>query len=412
MVNNPYIYTISEITSKIKLILEGNLHNIRVMGEISNLVIHASGHVYLTLKDNYSQIKMVIFRSKANLLRFNLQDGLMIIAHGEISVYEKRGEYQLIADHIEPAGYGELYLAFEQLKEQLRIEGLFSEAHKKPLPMVPNRIGIITSPTGAAVQDILNIITRRFSNIEILIYPVMVQGETAPSDIANAISQMNRLPDTLLPDVLIVGRGGGSIEDLWAFNDERVARAIFDSDIPIISAVGHECDFTIADFVADLRAPTPSAAAELVVKNKRELVERIEVLSIRLRHAIQKDLDLIAHRLKRLKESSALLRADYTVLQYQQRVDEITLALSLSVSNLTKLTLARLETITGKLNTLNPSAILSRGYSITFKLPEETVINNANQVKKEDRIRIHLHKGEVIAEIRDIGEECTQINQV
>ena len=410
--NNPYIYTISEITSKIKLILEGNLHNIRVMGEISNLVIPASGHVYLTLKDNYSQIKMVIFRSKANLLRFNLQDGLMIIAHGEISVYEKRGEYQLIADHIEPAGYGELYLAFEQLKEQLRIEGLFSEAHKKPLPMVPNRIGIITSPTGAAVQDILNIITRRFSNIEILIYPVMVQGETAPSDIANAISQMNRLPDTLLPDVLIVGRGGGSIEDLWAFNDERVARAIFDSDIPIISAVGHECDFTIADFVADLRAPTPSAAAELVVKNKRELVERIEVLSIRLRHAIQKDLDLIAHRLKRLKESSALLRADYTVLQYQQRVDEITLALSLSVSNLTKLTLARLETITGKLNTLNPSAILSRGYSITFKLPEETVINNANQVKKEDRIRIHLHKGEVIAEIRDIGEECTQINQV
>ncbi|MFH1963367.1 MAG: exodeoxyribonuclease VII large subunit [bacterium] len=410
--NNPYIYTISEITSKIKLILEGNLHNIRVMGEISNLVIPASGHVYLTLKDNYSQIKMVIFRSKANLLRFNLQDGLMIIAHGEISVYEKRGEYQLIADHIEPAGYGELYLAFEQLKEQLRIEGLFSEAHKKPLPMVPNRIGIITSPTGAAVQDILNIITRRFSNIEILIYPVMVQGETAPSDIANAISQMNRLPDTLLPDVLIVGRGGGSIEDLWAFNDERVARAIFDSDIPIISAVGHECDFTIADFVADLRAPTPSAAAELVVKNKRELVERIEVLSIRLRHAIQKDLDLIAHRLKRLKESSALLRADYTVLQYQQRVDEITLALSLSVSNLTKLTLARLETITGKLHTLNPSAILSRGYSITFKLPEETVINNANQVKKEDRIRIHLHKGEVIAEIRDIGEECTQINQV
>ncbi|MFH1859474.1 MAG: exodeoxyribonuclease VII large subunit, partial [bacterium] len=171
--DHSYIYTISEITSKIKLILEGNLHNIRVMGEISNLVIPASGHVYLTLKDNYSQIKMVIFRSKASLLRFNLRDGLTIIAHGEISVYEKRGEYQLIAEHIEPAGYGELYLAFEQLKERLRVEGLFSEAHKKPLPMVPERIGIITSPTGAAIHDILNIITRRFPNIEILLHPVM-----------------------------------------------------------------------------------------------------------------------------------------------------------------------------------------------------------------------------------------------
>ncbi len=397
--DKPYIYTISEITSKIKLILEGNLHNIWVMGEVSNLVIPASGHVYLTLKDNYSQIRMVIFRNKASLLRFDLQDGLTIIAHGELSVYEKRGEYQLIADHLEPAGYGELYLAFEQLKERLRVEGLFDESHKKPLPMLPERIGIITSPTGAAICDMLNIITRRFPNIEILIHPVMVQGETAPADIVNAISQMNRLPNILLPDVLIVGRGGGSIEDLWAFNDERVARAIFDSNIPIISAVGHECDFTIADFVADLRAPTPSAAAELVVKNKRELVERIEMLSIRLRNTIQKNLDFVAYRLKRFQESPALLRADYTVLQYQQRIDELTIALSYALSNLIKLTIARLETLTGKLHTLNPTAILSRGYSIAFKLPEETIISDANQVKNKDRIRIRLHKGEVIAEV-------------
>ncbi len=399
--DKPYIYTISEITSKIKLILEGNLHNIWVMGEVSNLVIPSSGHVYLTLKDNYSQIKIVIFRNKASLLRFKLQDGLTIIAHGEISVYEKRGEYQLIADHLEPAGYGELYLAFEQLKERLRIEGLFDEAYKKPLPMLPERIGIITSPTGAAICDMLNIITRRFPNIEILIHPVMVQGEMAPADIANAISQMNRLPDILLPDVLIVGRGGGSIEDLWAFNDERVARAIFNSNIPIISAVGHECDFTIADFVADLRAPTPSAAAELVVKNKRELVERVEVLSIRLRHTIQKNLDLIDYRLKRLQESPALLRADYAVLQYQQRVDELTITLSRALSNLIKLAIARLETLIGKLHTLSPTAILSRGYSITFKLPEETIISDANQVKKKDRVRIRLHQGEVMAEVSD-----------
>mgnify|MGYP001565441628 FL=1 len=215
---------------------------------------------------------------------------------------------------------------------------------------------------------------------------------------------MNRLPDILLPDVLIVGRGGGSIEDLWAFNDERVARAIFDSNIPIISAVGHECDFTIADFVADLRAPTPSAAAELVVKNKRELVERIEMLSIRLRNTIQKNLDLIAYRLKRLQESPALLQADYTVLQYQQRVDELTIALSYALSNLIKLTIARLETLTGKLHTLNPTAILLRGYSITFKLPEETIISDANQVKNKDRIRIRLHKGEVIAEVANTAQ--------
>jgi exodeoxyribonuclease VII large subunit len=398
-VDNPYIYTISEITSKIKLILEGNLHNIRIMGEVSNLVVPASGHVYLTLKDNYSQIRVVIFRNKASLLRFDLKDGLTIIAHGEISVYEKRGEYQFIAEHIEPAGYGELYLAFEQLKERLRVEGLFDEAHKKPLPMLPERIGIITSTTGAAICDMLNIITRRFPNIEILICPVVVQGETAPSDIAGAISQMNRLPDILLPDVLIVGRGGGSIEDLWAFNDERVVRAIFDSNIPIISAVGHECDFTIADFVADLRAPTPSAAAELVVKNRNELVERMEVLSIRLRYTIQKNLDLAACRLKRLSESTALLRADYTVLQYQQHLDELTIALSYALSNIIKLTLAKLETLTGKLYTLNPTAILSRGYSITFKLPEGIIVSDANQVEKKDKIRIRLHKGEVIAEV-------------
>ncbi|OIP39274.1 hypothetical protein AUJ95_05710 [Candidatus Desantisbacteria bacterium CG2_30_40_21] len=399
--DNLHIYTISEITSKIKLLLEGNMYNIWVRGEVSNLVIPNSGHVYLTLKDNYSQIRVVIFRNKASLLRFDIRDGLTVIAHGEISVYEKRGEYQLIADILEPTGYGELYLAFEQLKERLRLERLFDETHKKPLPMLPERIGIITSPTGAAIWDMLNIITRRFPNMEIIIYPVLVQGDAAPADIAQAIAQMNSLPDTLLPTVLIIGRGGGSIEDIWAFNDEKVARAIFASNIPIISAVGHECDFTIADFVADLRAPTPSAAAELVVVNKREIVARIEVLSIRLKATLQKNLDLLAYRLKRLQESPALLRADYAVFQYQQRVDDATIALSHATSNLIKLTLARLENFTGKLHALNPSAILARGYSIAFKLPEETVLSDANQVKGKDRIRIKLHKGEVIAEVRD-----------
>ncbi|MFH1097451.1 MAG: exodeoxyribonuclease VII large subunit [Candidatus Desantisbacteria bacterium] len=399
--DNLHIYTISEITSKVKLLLEGNMYNIWVRGEVSNLVIPSSGHVYLTLKDNYSQIRVVIFRNKASLLRFDLRDGLTVIAHGEISVYEKRGEYQLIADILEPTGYGELYLAFEQLKERLRLEGLFDETRKKPLPMLPERIGIITSPTGAAIWDMLNIITRRFPNMEILIHPVLVQGDTAPADIAQAISQMNSLPDALLPDVLIIGRGGGSIEDLWAFNDEGVARAIFASNIPIISAIGHECDFTIADFVADLRAPTPSAAAELVVVNKREIVERIEVLSIRLKSTLQKKLDLLAYRLKRLQESPALLRADYAVFQYQQRVDDATIALSYATTNLIKLTMARLENLTGKLHALSPLAILARGYSIAFKLSEETILSDANQVKRGDIVKIRLHKGEIIAEVRD-----------
>ncbi|MBU1487387.1 exodeoxyribonuclease VII large subunit, partial [bacterium] len=266
-----HIYTVNELIQLMKASLEEDFGSIRVKGEISNLVRPSSGHLYFTIKDEQAQIKVAMFKSSQAGLRFIPADGMQVILYGRVSIYEKRGDLQVYAQWLEPVGKGALYLAFEQLKEKLRVEGLFDPAHKRPIPLLPRRVGVITSPTGAAIRDILNVSERRFANIRILLYPVRVQGREAPGEIAEAISVMNELN---LVDVLIVGRGGGSLEDLWAFNEETVARAIFASKIPIISAVGHETDFTISDFVCDLRAPTPSAAAELVVKNKQDLEAR------------------------------------------------------------------------------------------------------------------------------------------
>jgi exodeoxyribonuclease VII large subunit len=400
--NRLHIYTISELTSKIKILLEGNLYNIWVKGEISNLTIPASGHIYFTLKDNYSQIRVVIFRNKANLIRFNLENGLTVILHGEITVYEKRGEYQIIADYIEPAGYGELHIAFEQLKEKLRTEGLFDEKYKKPIPMLPKKIGIITSPTGAAIRDMIHILTRRFQNIEILIYPVTVQGEDAPADIIEAIYNMNNLPEEMQPDVLIVGRGGGSIEDLWAFNDEGVARAIFVSEIPVISAVGHECDFTIADFVADMRAPTPSGAAEMVINKKSELVEKIISLRIRMINTFKQLVSTCEYRLKNIKESPVFARPEYIIMQHQQRIDDATITMQQMLSQIINAAKNRTDVLINKLYSLNPLAILSRGYSITYKMPENRIIKDTKKISIKDKLRIRLHKGEIIAETLDI----------
>ncbi|MEE9165043.1 MAG: exodeoxyribonuclease VII large subunit, partial [Nitrospinota bacterium] len=259
------VYTVTEITRAIKFSLETEFPRVWIEGEISNLRIPSSGHMYLTIKDEESQIKVVMFRSGKSQLKFGPKDGDQVIVKGKITVYEPRGEYQIVIDYMEPKGIGALQLAFQQLKEKLSKEGLFDEELKKSLPLLPQKIGIITSPTGAAVRDILNIIDRRFPNVHILIAPVKVQGEGAAQEIAAAVKDLNKIKGV---DVIIVGRGGGSIEDLWAFNEEVVARAIFESEIPVISAVGHEIDFTISDFVADLRAPTPSAAAELVVRDK------------------------------------------------------------------------------------------------------------------------------------------------
>ena len=274
-----YILTVSELTQEIKGILEEKFPDIWVEGEVSNLKVPPSGHIYFTLKDDFCQIRAVLFKMQARALRFVPKDGLQVICQGRVGLYEKRGEYQLILETIEPKGIGALQLAFLQLKERLEKEGLFDPTHKKPIPMIPQKIGIITSPTGAVIQDMLHILERRFENLHILLYPVRVQGEGASSEIAEGIKYLNQLTDV---DVIIVGRGGGSLEDLWAFNEEAVARAIFHSKIPIISAVGHETDYTIADFVADLRAPTPSAAAELAVRDKREAGNILSYLRGRL----------------------------------------------------------------------------------------------------------------------------------
>jgi exodeoxyribonuclease VII large subunit len=384
------ILTVSQLTSMVKGILEENFALVWVEGEVSNLRVPSSGHIYFTLKDENSQIRVVMFRNQGRFLKFRPEDGLHVILRGNVTVYEARGEYQILADYIEPAGIGALQLAFEQLKEKLAKEGLFDPGRKRPMPMVPKKVGIITSPTGAAIRDMLHIMGRRFANLHILIYPVRVQGVEAPPEIIQAIRDMNTIPDL---DVVIVGRGGGSIEDLWAFNDEGVARAIYGSRIPVISAVGHETDFTIADFVADLRAPTPSAAAELVVRNKVELEERLETLLRRLRHMANGHLSLLKSHLRGL-EGRVRTPLD-RVRQFAQRLDDLTVRLNISMKRKLELTRKRLEREASLLNSLSPLAILNRGYSITTNLETGAVIKEIGTVSIGDKVGVRVTDGEM-----------------
>lgn len=385
------ILTVSELTGLIKSALEESFYDIWMEGEISNLRIPTSGHVYLTLKDKASQIRAVIFKSSARNIKFELKDGMHIICHGKITVYDVRGEYQIVIDTIEPQGIGALQLAFEQLKEKLFKEGLFDAKRKRPIPLLPGKIGIITSPTGAAIRDMLNIINRRFANVHIIINPVPVQGEGAGLEIARAISEMNGFEDI---DVLIVGRGGGSLEDLWAFNEEVVARAIYNSRIPVISAVGHEIDFTISDFVADLRVPTPSAAAELVVKNKQDLMESLSHVFSRLKNGIKTLFD--AKRSALREEIRAMKDPATRINEYIQRIDDLSIRLTGGINRYVDGLKKKIGAEAGKLNALSPLAILSRGYSIALKLPEMQIIKDADDVQKGDEVNIRVHKGEII----------------
>ena len=312
------ILTVSRLTALLRGVLEENFEQLWVQGEVSNLSYPSSGHCYFTLKDAGAQLRCVMFKNAVKNLKFRLADGMSLIARGRISVYDQRGEYQLICEYMEPAGIGALQTAFVQLKEKLALEGLFDEAHKTALPRFPRRIGVVTSPTGAAIHDILNVLKRRFASLEVLLYPVRVQGEGSALEIAQAINDMNRLAEV---DILIVGRGGGSLEDLWAFNEEVVARAVYRSKIPVISAVGHETDWTICDFVADLRAPTPSAAAELVIGSSEELRNQIEALSHRLRRSVESLLSAHEGRLEGLRRA---LHDPRTMLGHlAQRMDDL-----------------------------------------------------------------------------------------
>ncbi len=366
---NAKIYTVSELSSQIKSILEEQFGSLWLTGEISNFKAHSSGHFYFSIKDSQSQIQAVMFRGTNRLLKFKMEEGLEVIVNGRVTVYEPRGNYQIVVEYLEPKGLGALQLAFEQLKKKLEAEGLFEVARKKPLPFLPQKIGIVTSPTGAVIRDMLHVLKRRYPNIEILLNPVNVQGVGAEFEIAKAIDELNTFDDI---DILIVGRGGGSLEDLWAFNTEEVARAIFRSKIPIISAVGHEIDFTLADFVADLRAPTPSAAAELAVPLKAELQLAIQNLKDRLKHPK-----------RRLEELS-------------QRVDELQERLKLAILNHYSHLKKEVAILRQTLQALSPLEVLKRGYSIVYKKGSGP-IKNADQVDLQSELEIWLAQGRLEA---------------
>ena len=395
-----HILTVTQLTLRVKDLLEGTFPDVWVVGEISNLSAPRSGHIYFTLKDEQSQIRAVLFRSSQRFLKFTLQHGLQVICRGRVGVYEPRGEYQLVLEYIEPKGVGALQQAFEELKARLAKEGLFDLERKKPLPLLPRRIGIITSPTGAAIRDMLRVIRRRHPKMEILIYPVAVQGATAAPEIIDAIHYFNKEKNA---DVLIVGRGGGSLEDLWAFNEEAVARAITASTIPIISAVGHETDYTIADFVADLRAPTPSAAAEMMAKSDERFREHIGSLESGLSRTMRQQIELLRAS---LREKIRLLGDPGRRLeQYAQRVDELLGRLATGLGYHLRRDRALLISLTGSLEHLNPLGTLSRGYSITKKLPEGAVLKDPADVKPGDLISTRLHKGEVWSRVEKNRED-------
>ncbi len=389
-----HILTVTQLTHQIKDLLEGTFPDVWVEGEISNLTAPQSGHIYFTLKDEQAQVRAVLFRSSQRHLKFTLQHGMSVICRGRVSLYEPRGEYQVIVEYIEPKGVGALQRAYEELKARLEREGLFDLERKRPLPVLPRRIGVVTSPTGAAIRDILRVIRRRHPRVEILIYPVPVQGPEAAPAIAQAIAYFNRERNV---DVMIVGRGGGSLEDLWAFNEEVVARAIFSSGIPVISAVGHETDFTIADFVADLRAPTPSAAAEMVVESEEHLRAAVHGLRSRLGLAIRSDLDQARSRL----DHAVRLLGDprKRTQEYGQRIDELQSRLAYGLRNVLRHGRAHLGSMTAALDHLNPLAILSRGYSVTRREPAGTIVRDAGTVRPGDKIRTQVFKGVILSRV-------------
>ncbi|MFQ5751685.1 MAG: exodeoxyribonuclease VII large subunit [bacterium] len=392
-------YSVSELTRQIKFLLESSFPEIWVQGEISNFTHHSSGHMYFSLKDENAQISCVMWRSRNQHLFFTPQDGMKVILDARITVYEKRGAYQLDVLQMQPAGVGELQLAFEQLKNRLREEGLFSEEFKKPIPLYPERIGIVTSPTGAAVQDLISVLQRRFPGIEIIINAARVQGEGAATEIARAIDEFN---DYGKVDVLIVGRGGGSLEDLWAFNEEVVARAVFRSKIPIISAVGHEVDFTICDFVADLRAPTPSAAAELAVCHRDELHAFLKSNLETTTNLILEKINNYREKLQSMESSYAFRQPLDLVLQQYQRLDEIKRMINNLISHKQAISREMLNGICKRLSLLEHRSVLKRGYSICYRRADRKIIHRSVDLQLNEGIEINFYEGKVYGTVDEV----------
>ena len=394
------IYTVSQLNRQSRLLLESRLPAVWVEGEISNFKHHSSGHIYLTLKDASAQVSAAFFSQYQRGLKFQLKDGLKVLAFCRVSIYEARGQYQLYIERVEPQGVGALQLAFQQLKERLAKEGLFGEERKRLIPKFPKTVGVITSPTGAAIHDILNVVNRRFCGTHILLYPVKVQGEGAAEEIAAAIGSMNQQAEA---EVLIVGRGGGSLEDLWAFNEEPVARAVFGSRIPVISAVGHETDWTICDLVADLRAPTPSAAAELVVSSRVELETGLLDRKERLDSAILEMYERCQERLSDVASSAAFRQPRYLLEQFTGRVDELARRMEGRATDLVGSKTQFFQGVTGRLNALNPLAILERGYSVSFNEKGE-IIKDSDKLSAGDILRVRFHKGSLVSKVTSITQ--------
>lgn len=435
------IWQVRDIVSSVRTALEREYADVWVEGEISNFRPAESGHLYFSLKDESSQLRVVMFRSQARLLKFRPENGLKIIARGRVTLYEGRGELQLMAEYLEPQGAGALQIAFEQLKNKLQAEGLFNRERKKPIPALPKKIGVVTSPRGAVIQDILNVLRRRHKSAHVVIFPAQVQGEGAASEVSSGVRWFNRARNV---DVIIVARGGGSIEDLAAFNDEGLARTLAASGIPVISAVGHETDFTICDFVADLRAPTPSAAAELVIRSRQELDERLTTLNTHLARALRVRLLEYEKRLDRLARHGAFGGMQTAIARRQQRVDDQFFRLTAAQTNVfrqlhRRLDIAatrvrhhdlrgrfasehrqistqveklaatlraylmrkhvRLERLTAQVQSLSPIAILERGYALVFDA-EGRLLKDARQVREGDTIRAQLALGQVTATVK------------
>jgi len=410
------IYTVSEVTQMVKQELESAFPLLWVEGEISNFYRHQSGHLYFTMKDERSQLRSVMFRSMAQKVPFELEDGLQVVARGQINVYEPRGEYQLMVEVLEPRGKGALQLAFEQLREKLKKEGLFDAKYKKKLPLLPKKVGIVTSPSGAAIIDIIRTIERRFARLHILIYPARVQGEGAAEEIVEGIDYLGGVEDI---DAIIVGRGGGSIEDLWAFNEEKVARAIFSCPVPVISAVGHEIDFTIADFVADIRASTPSVAAEILIEKEQSFEELIKNLEKRTIHYQQYFLQEQRHRVFSLAQHRAFQNMRVKLLNLEQKVDELEtkawntlrntrqkIAEDKSAAFLMEEKMcsalrgmlqhfqAQWERLSAQLHNLSPLNILKKGYALCWRDGGQYLIRKIDEVKKEEELTVSFYKGE------------------
>ncbi len=390
-------WTVSQLTSQIKSTLEGRFPSVWVTGELSNVSRPQSGHVYLTMKDASAQIRAVIWRSVASKLPFDLSDGLEVVCRGEIDVYPPRGAYQLIIRRVEPLGEGALQLALRQLQKRLSAEGLFDPRHKRPLPRFPRRIAIVTSPSGAAIRDFLEVLRRRWRGVRVLVIPARVQGEGAAGDLVRGIDWAHQLPEA--PDVLVVARGGGSLEDLWCFNDEAVVRAIFAATIPVVSAVGHEIDVTLSDLVADRRALTPSEAAELVAPSSEELRAGLDSQRQRLLAALRGRARERRTRLDALAAHRVFRKPFAGVQEWARQLDELDLRALRALRHATVHARQRLTGLTGRLESLSPLAVLQRGYSLTHRTDEGTLVTDASQVTAGDRLTTRLASGSVVSRV-------------